>query len=306
MTTAQRSMLNETLRHAPMVLARTVLWVVFGLAFWAVALLPLGFGATVIASDSMAPSIRAGDVVVTRDLDAATEIVGRVVTAQNPAEPGNLLTHRVVADNDDGTYMTRGDANRDPDRMPVAREDIEGRGFFLVPWAGLPAHWLSTGAFVPLGLTVVGLGALAFVARDPRSERRLTAPAIGLGAATAGVFMLAIVGTAAVVAPAALDRSSAAFVATVENTGNTWQAGTWGQDEGESTTPEPAVPTPVEPAVPAPIEPPAPTTVEPALPTPVEPAVPTPIEPTVPSAAGDSAGSVSVETSATSEVETSG
>src|SRR5262245_17973785 len=113
------------LRLASVVLARMVLGVVAGLALWAIVLIPFGHHATIIASGSMKPSIGVGDVVVTRRISTDTEVLGRVVTADDPARPGTLLTHRIVFDNGDGTYQTKGDANRDRDREPVSRDHIQ-------------------------------------------------------------------------------------------------------------------------------------------------------------------------------------
>ena len=81
---------------ARQVLARTVLWALATLIGWAIALIPLGFGADVIISGSMTPRIGVGDVVVTKPIGPHTELLGRVVTADNPARPGTLLTHRII------------------------------------------------------------------------------------------------------------------------------------------------------------------------------------------------------------------
>jgi signal peptidase len=227
--TSRRQSVAAWLLLARVVIARAILGIVAGLAFWAIALLPLGLSSTVIASGSMRPSIQVGDVVVTRPINAHTDILGRVVTAANPAKPGHLLSHRIVADHKDGTYQTKGDANRDPDSTPMPRSNIKGRGFLLVPWIGLPSHWLATGQPVPVVVTALGLGALAFAARDPeaeadgeqtteRSARHLAGST--RRAAAAGGLVVAILGAGAALTPAALARSAADFNAVVQNGGN--------------------------------------------------------------------------------------
>jgi signal peptidase len=215
------------LRLAGMVLARMVLAVVAGLTLWAVALVPFGHHATIIASGSMKPSIGVGDVAVMRELDADTDILGRVVTADDPAKPGRQLTHRVVYDYEDGTYQTKGDANRDPDHDPVSRDDIRGRGFILVPWVGLPAHWASTGQYVPLVLTVAGLSLLVVIARDPevRSARHRPVPVGRLRLAGSAGLVVALLGASGALLPATLSRSAATFTAQTVNSANSWLAG---------------------------------------------------------------------------------
>src|SRR5262245_1621684 len=185
MTTTRRSAKAEWLRLAGVVIARTVLWTIAGLVLWAVALVPFGNVTTIVDSGSMSPSIRPGDVVVTRPINPDTEVLGRVVTADDPAEPGTLLTHRIVWDNHDGTYVSRGDANEDAESTPMPRENIKGRGFLLVPWVGLPAFWVSTGQVAFLAITALGLTALVMGARDAKPGQRTSGRRLG-GLRTAG------------------------------------------------------------------------------------------------------------------------
>jgi signal peptidase I len=176
----------------------------------------------------MQPSIEVGDVVVARPIAASTELLGRVITAKNPAKPTSLLTHRIVEDKHDGTYVTKGDANRDPDSTPMPRENIKGRGLLLVPWIGLPAHWASVGDIAPLVITVAGLGTLVVFARDPYTRHTADRqparrPTRSLRAASAVGLSVALLAGGASVMPAALARSSASFTATTQNAGNNWR-----------------------------------------------------------------------------------
>lgn len=236
-STPRRSNLAAWLLLARVVIARAILATVTGLAVWAIILLPFGLSSTVIASGSMRPSVAVGDVVVTRPISENTELLGRVVTAANPAKPGHLLSHRIVADHKNGTYQTKGDANRDPDSTPLPRTAIHGRAFLLVPWVGLPSHWLATGQPIPVVITAIGLIALAAAARDPEAEAEAEAETdaegadVATGAArhragtprrafAAGGLVLAILGAGAALLPAGLARSAADFNATSQNGGN--------------------------------------------------------------------------------------
>jgi hypothetical protein len=145
------------------------------------------------------------------------------VTAENPARPGTLLTHRIIAQNPDGTFVTQGDANPSQDLEPITRDAIHGRAFIMVPWVGLPAMWVKTHNILPLGLTAAGLLVLGLAVRDHRARR---------GAPAAATLVLAVLATAAVAGPATVGRSAAFLTQTVSNSGNRWATG-----------PAPAVPT---------------------------------------------------------------
>jgi signal peptidase I len=213
--------------------ARAMVWFVFCLAFFAVVLVPFGrFTVTVIASGSMRPGIGPGDVVVAREADESTELLGRVVTAQDPGHPGTLLTHRIVADNGDGTFQTKGDDNSTPDSEPMPRENIAGRGFMLVPWIGLPVDWTADANWVPLTLVVAGLGVVTLAAfdrdedaddvnaaarrrtrRERNGERRRST--VRLGTAFVAIALVAM--------PAMGGRSAATLTASAQdNAHNNW------------------------------------------------------------------------------------
>ena len=118
--------------------ANAVSWLYLLTVFWLVAWvvlarLLLGWTPVVITGESMAPRIRAGDVVLV-DRHARTTALGAgtVVTVDDPVAPGGLLTHRVVR-LVPGGYELRGDANARPDSTLVRATDVRGIGRLLVP-----------------------------------------------------------------------------------------------------------------------------------------------------------------------------
>lgn len=126
-------------------------------------MLVLGWDSAAITSGSMEPSIRVGDVVV---FDASIEAPlasGTVVTFEDAT--GDLTTHRVIGVYDDGSYVTKGDSNDRADSTPVAHESVRGEGRLLVPFAGYPAYWLSSGSPGAVGLVALGFGLLTFASR---------------------------------------------------------------------------------------------------------------------------------------------
>jgi len=144
-----------------------------------VALAPavgLGWTSVVITSGSMPPPISIGDVVVASPHDGRGLGLGTVVVFSDPARPG-LLTDRIESINADGSYVTRGDANRQPDSTPLRPEQVVGTGRLLVPYIGLPLIWYWAGAWAELAFWAVGTLLALWLARyallqkyDPRAQ----------------------------------------------------------------------------------------------------------------------------------------
>lgn len=156
----------------------------------AIATLPslLGWQASVVQSGSMMPSIHPGDIAVTMPLPASRPVpIGRVVSFTSSAgsnadgEP-SIRLHRIVADNQDGTFATRGDANIDTDSESLVRSQIVGQARLLIPDIGLPSLWLQRGQtdlFVIWALaTMCAVSIVAFDLRSPlvHRHRRMSAP----------------------------------------------------------------------------------------------------------------------------------
>lgn len=126
------------------------------LALWTFAPLAIGWAPVVITSGSMEPGVRAGDIVVIEPIDATTTTldVGDVITYRQPGLE-RLVTHRVHALADDGTYRTKGDANAQPDSDPLPPVAVEGRARLLVPYAGLVASNPMARPVLLVGILVV-------------------------------------------------------------------------------------------------------------------------------------------------------
>ena len=111
-----------------------------------------------VASDSMAPQIYQGDLVVTsppRELQ-----LGDVVTF---AMYGHVVTHRVVANGkQQGTFETRGDANPGNDPWSVRESDVIGTVHSVVTNAGWPLLWVGSaeGRLAMTALLLLAVGGL--------------------------------------------------------------------------------------------------------------------------------------------------
>jgi signal peptidase len=108
----------------------------------------------VILSGSMEPALSPGDVVIvaaTADIAA-----GDIVTFDD----GNDVptTHRVVG-TQDGQFVTKGDANEEPDSQPVAPADLVGRVVLTIPLVGHVILWANT----PTGYVAMVVAPLALL-----------------------------------------------------------------------------------------------------------------------------------------------
>ena len=91
----------------------------------------LGIRPYIVLSGSMEPSILTGSVVFVDTLHKDPRI-NDVITYQIGL---NRVTHRMVR-NESGKYITKGDANKAEDPVPVMQEQIKGIVVFHLPFAG--------------------------------------------------------------------------------------------------------------------------------------------------------------------------
>lgn len=150
------------------IVACLVIWVI-------VVRLLVGWTPMVVTTGSMQPAINPGDIVMSGAPDDAGRglEVGTVITFEDPARPGGLLTHRIARVNDDGTYATRGDANTVADSYQVKPRDVRSVGRLLIPGVGLPRVWVEDGNLAMLAVWITGtLLALWAAFRPTRPTRR--------------------------------------------------------------------------------------------------------------------------------------
>lgn len=165
---------NRWLRHSLAAAARIVLATLVGLLVWTVLPIILGWQSSVVMSGSMAPAIRTGDVVLTREVPTDQLQPGHVLLVEDPDARGSRVLHRYDHADEDGGLVLRGDANQQEDSAPVAAEDVRGVGVLRVPWVGLPYVWAAEGRYAPVGLTVLAI--LLLAALSPIREHRVRAP----------------------------------------------------------------------------------------------------------------------------------
>ena len=85
--------------------------------------MPLGFGLAEVLSDSMYPTIKTGDVIMVVPQDEYE--VGDIVAFEDGSM---IVTHRIIEENEDGTFVTKGDyIGNSKDDMPLQERYIIGK-----------------------------------------------------------------------------------------------------------------------------------------------------------------------------------
>ncbi len=107
------------------------------------------FGAYVIASPSMVPTIDTKDAIVIKRVDHDNYDVGDIITfaSMDSSMSGKLITHRIIEkneiDKDTSSYVTKGDNNLVRDSSSVNTSAIYGKVLFRVPKIGYIQDFFS-------------------------------------------------------------------------------------------------------------------------------------------------------------------
>lgn len=110
----------------------------------AVVVVPWVSGSTpyTILTSSMEPGLPPGTLVVVKPIDPEEVRIGTVVTYQLYSGQDEVVTHRVIeiqsptVPGDDPSFITKGDANSEPDAKPVTAVQVRGAVWYSVPYIG--------------------------------------------------------------------------------------------------------------------------------------------------------------------------
>lgn len=107
------------------------------------------YGAYVIVSGSMEPTISVRDAIVIKRYDDEDLKIGDIVTyrSEDPYFYGIMVTHRIVdikTENGERVYVTKGDHNATRDRMAVSKDQIYGKVIMVIPKIGYIQTFLAT------------------------------------------------------------------------------------------------------------------------------------------------------------------
>jgi signal peptidase len=167
--------LGTVARHGATVLRWCLLGFACGIGLALVVSVAFGWRSLTDMSDSMAPAIKAGDVVVARPINPLSARVGDIVTFRDPNNGRRTITHRVRGIRVEGElvlFTTKGDANNTNEEWTVPVGGHISRVLYRVARVGYVLRTLDTPpariALVAVPLLALGGMALRSIWRDPR------------------------------------------------------------------------------------------------------------------------------------------
>jgi signal peptidase len=90
-----------------------------------------GYSPFSIQTNSMKPTMSKGDLIIVKNVDPSTLVVGDIISFYDTIDGENIIkTHRIIDIFDDGKariYTTKGDANDTDDNFGLTEVDIVGK-----------------------------------------------------------------------------------------------------------------------------------------------------------------------------------
>lgn len=98
-----------------------------------------------VATNSMYPKYKIGDMVITNDIDTQKYKIGDVIAYKLENQTIVHRIQRITKDkNGNFVFITKGDYNEDKDFDPVNEEQVIGKVIFKIRYAALPTIWLHS------------------------------------------------------------------------------------------------------------------------------------------------------------------
>jgi len=116
----------------------------------------LGVTPTVVYSGSMGPALQVGDVALISDVDIDELQEGDIIQYVS-YDNVTLILHRLIEIQEEDEvlqYITKGDANEDPDFKPITENRILGKSIFSIPklgWIQIFIKNVFRGIGIPVG-----------------------------------------------------------------------------------------------------------------------------------------------------------
>lgn len=143
------------------------------------------YGAYVIVSGSMEPTIKIRDAIIIKRFDEQELKVGDIITyrSEDPYFYGIMITHRIIdITNENGSkvYITKGDHNATRDRLAVKKNQIYGKVVMVIPKIGYIQSLLATSYGWIIAVVIPCLGIIIGdvvklvknIKRDSRNKKR--------------------------------------------------------------------------------------------------------------------------------------
>jgi signal peptidase len=112
-----------------------------------------GVKPTVIYSGSMQPSMEVGDIAIVSDVPVDSIKEGDIIQYRTETAFVIHRVHRIYEEEGSKLFITKGDANSDPDDTPILPDQITGKVIFNLPKLGwLPIFFRSI--FKNIGINI--------------------------------------------------------------------------------------------------------------------------------------------------------
>ena len=122
------------------------------------------FGAYVIVSPSMVPTIKVQDAILIKRTDDLK--VGDICTYYSTKYNGKMITHRIIGTdvdtNGNKVYIFKGDNNYSADELPVPKDLIYGKVIMKIPKVGYIQYFLSQAYGWIIAIVVPCVGIITF------------------------------------------------------------------------------------------------------------------------------------------------
>ncbi|MBP9718886.1 MAG: signal peptidase I [Candidatus Levybacteria bacterium] len=91
-----------------------------------------GYKSLLVQSGSMEPAIMTGDIIVIQKQPGYLKNDVITFTSQD----NRIVTHRIIGQQNEQRFLTKGDANRSSDSDVISQNDVIGKVVFIIPKLG--------------------------------------------------------------------------------------------------------------------------------------------------------------------------
>lgn len=135
-----------------------------------------GYSSLMVATGSMSGTIEEGDLIIIRDTDDYK--IGDIVTFFQDGDD-IPTTHRIYNIDEEGKWVTRGDANNSYDKRSITSDEIIGEVVLVIPYVGTFIDWAVEGGgliYIVGIFLILGLGIYIIKGDDDEDEEESSEP----------------------------------------------------------------------------------------------------------------------------------
>ena len=135
-----------------------------------------GYSSLMVATGSMSGTIEEGDLIIIKDTDDYK--IGDIVTFFQDGDD-IPTTHRIYNIDEDGKWVTRGDANNSYDKRSITSDEIIGEVVLVIPYVGTFIDWAVEGGgliYIVGIFLILGLGIYIIKGDDDEDEEESFEP----------------------------------------------------------------------------------------------------------------------------------